>query len=137
MASALPQLLKAITEEDVPAVKRILSCNPALAHGAHGKQGERHTPLHAAAAMGCLPIVRELLHAGASCHAVDANFEVPLHVACRQVRCCAWWWWWWWWCCCCWAAPTHHGAAPAARDAPSPRTHTGTHCRPCLPAAPA
>jgi ankyrin repeat protein len=84
MACTLSQLFKAIGEDNVQAVKRVLSYNPSLAHGKHPREG--HTPLHAAAALGSLGLVRELLAAGASCQAVDANFEVPLHVACHQVR---------------------------------------------------
>lgn len=83
MACTLPQLFKAISADDIQAVKRVLSFNPSLAHGKHPKDG--YTPLHAAAAIGSLALVRELLQAGVSCQAVDANFEVPLHVACQQV----------------------------------------------------
>lgn len=84
MAYTLMQLLKAISSEDANEVKRILSFTPSLAHATHPRDGS--TPLHAAALAGCLPVVRELLHAGASCQVVDTNLEVPLHVACRQVR---------------------------------------------------
>jgi ankyrin repeat protein len=41
--------------------------------------------LHAAAALGNLQLLRDLLHQGASCQALDCNNETPLHVASRQV----------------------------------------------------
>lgn len=83
MASTLPQLLKAIQAGNAQEVKRILTYNPSLAHQKQARDG--HTPLHVAAATGNLAIVRELLQAGARCQETDANLEVPLHIACRQV----------------------------------------------------
>lgn len=82
MAATLPGLLKAIQAGSAPDVKRVLSYNPSLAHA---RSAGGRTPLHFAADTTHLSIVKELLQTGASCHEADANLEVPLHIACRQV----------------------------------------------------
>ena len=42
--------------------------------------------MHAAAAVGCLSTAKELLQAGGSFNVTDANGDLPLHVASRQVK---------------------------------------------------
>lgn len=67
-------------------VKRILELQPASVHGRHPLG--QHTPLHAAAAVGSLHVVRELLSVGgpSAAQALDEGGATPLHVACQQVR---------------------------------------------------
>jgi hypothetical protein len=77
------QLFRAIQASDFEAAKRAFNLNPSLVHAKHPR--DSHTPLHAAAALGNLQLLRDLLHQGASCQALDCNNETPLHVASRQV----------------------------------------------------
>lgn len=86
MAVAAQQLFKAIQHDDQAAVKRALNLNPSLVHAKHTRVA--YTPLHSAAALGNLQLLRELLHHRASCQSADSNNETPLHVAARQVGCC-------------------------------------------------
>eukprot|EP00878_Enallax_costatus_P034917 GHUV01038862.1.p1 GENE.GHUV01038862.1~~GHUV01038862.1.p1 ORF type:complete len:155 (+),score=31.09 GHUV01038862.1:512-976(+) len=82
MAVTTQQLFRAIHVDDQATVKRALSLNPALVHAKHPR--DAHTPLHSAAAAGNLPLLKELLHLGASCQSSDFNNETPLHIAARQ-----------------------------------------------------
>jgi ankyrin repeat protein len=83
MAISVQQLFRAIQASDFEAAKRAFNLNPSLVHAKHPR--DSHTPLHAAAALGNLQLLRDLLHQGASCQALDCNNETPLHVASRQV----------------------------------------------------
>ncbi|KAF8054759.1 hypothetical protein HT031_006941 [Scenedesmus sp. PABB004] len=82
MALTVAQLLRAIAAEDGAAVRRALDLHPALVHAQYPRDGA--TPLHAAAATGNMALLRELLHLGASCQAVDARGEAALHAAARH-----------------------------------------------------
>lgn len=83
MAISVQQLFRAIQASDFEAAKRAFNLNPSLVHAKHPR--DSHTALHAAAALGNLQLLRDLLHQGASCQALDCNNETPLHVASRQV----------------------------------------------------
>ncbi|WIA07933.1 hypothetical protein OEZ85_007411 [Tetradesmus obliquus] len=82
MAISVQQLFRAIQASDFEAAKRAFNLNPSLVHAKHPR--DSHTPLHAAAALGNLQLLRDLLHQGASCQGLDCNNETPLHVASRQ-----------------------------------------------------
>jgi ankyrin repeat protein len=82
--SSVQQVFRAVAAGDDASLRRAFGLNPALLHAKHPRNG--HTLLHAAAALGNLPLLRDLLHAGASCQARDGHDETPLHVAARQVN---------------------------------------------------
>lgn len=83
MATSSLQLFKAIQHDDQATVKRALHLNPALVHSKHPRH--MHTPLHSAAAVGNLQLLKDLLQLGASCQACDSNSDTALHIAARQV----------------------------------------------------
>lgn len=62
MAITVQQLFRQLGQQDLAPVKRAFSLNPSLVHSKHPR--DAHTPLHAAAALGNLQLVKELLQLG-------------------------------------------------------------------------